>query len=426
MAKNKLDIGDVVAASMQQIVQSDEHKKTFFNKKASGKCCSCDSCNKKDCSCNSECAKECTACVKEKTSAINEVIDLLSKISTVQDELGLTRSSVTTMQALATMIVELKKNAGKDSNDVRYDELAEALEEEESNDYPEIMALLRQRIDESETGELSLPTDVFDQTRIPSPDFFDEVSADATSEFPSSNIFDDPDLIISPPDSGDLPTWGPQDEESTTDLPPRSLKMTDERVPVNRLPDVGKDIFGDDPARDLDPEYVSRTMPAAPMPLRERGRENNVEAFKRLTNLLTKQARDDEDFEDESEDTSFADDDLFEDEEGLEMLEEDGGYGFTYDLGDDTEMIRVPNGGKGELKRYRDLNGPERADLAGAMLFGDPLDIDPDELTNEEVYADEDWDLGDDTEDRMIEEIKDKQRNEWDEDGPLDKFFWDE
>lgn len=420
MAKSRLDIGDIVAASMQQIIQSDEHKKTFFNKKANSKCCSCDSCNK-NCPCNSDCAKECNACVKEKTSAINEVIDLLSKISTVQDELGLTKSSITTMQALATMVAELQKNSG-DSNDIRYEDLAIDLEDDKDAElYPEIMALLRQRIDESDTGEQSLMTDVFDRDRKSTPDIFDEISADAVSDipesdFPSSNMFEDPNFIISPPDSGELPTWGPRAEENVTELPPRSLRMKDsDRLPPSPpIPDFVRNLGPRELGDLLDPE--DREKETLPVP---------KNAFERLNNFLSKQAQDDSDSDFEDEDISSADDDLFEDEDGLEMLEEDGGYGFTYDLGDEKDLVRIPDD-KGSWKRYMDLSAPERLDQEGAMLLGGPLDIDPDQLTNEEVYADEDWDLGDDAEDRMIEDIKDKQRDEWDEEAPMDNFFWDE
>lgn len=419
MVKNKLDIGDIVATSMQQIIQSDEHKRTFFNKKASSKCCSCESCNK-SCSCSNECAKECSACVKEKTSAINEVIDLLSKISTVQDELGLTKSSITTMQALATMVEELQKNSGDDSNDIKYQDLAISLPTDEDAElYPEIMDLLRQRIEESHEGEQSLMTDVFDRDRKSTPNIFDEVSADAVSDipesdFPSSDMFDDPNFIISPPDSGELPTWGPHAEENTTELPPRSLRMSDsDKLPLSPpIPDFVRNLGPRELGDLLDPE--DREKETLPVP---------KNAFERLNNFLSKTAQDDSDFEDE--DVASADD-LFEEDEGLEPLEEDGGYGFTYDLGDEKDLVRIPDD-KGSWKRYIDLSAPERLDQEGAMLLGGPLGIDPDLLTDEEVYADEDWnDGGDDAEYKMIEAIKDKQRDEWDEDGPLDNFFWDE
>ncbi|HLG28373.1 MAG TPA: hypothetical protein VI423_11350, partial [Paenisporosarcina sp.] len=53
-------------------------------------------------------------------TAFNEMVDLLTKISTVQEELGLTKSSGVTLIALSTMIKELQKKAQfGDQNDAK-------------------------------------------------------------------------------------------------------------------------------------------------------------------------------------------------------------------------------------------------------------------------------------------------------------------
>lgn len=136
---DRIDIGDIVASSMQEIIKSDNHKR-YFGKQAA-KCCSCKGKCDKECACKGKCMADCSDCMSAndsnqaddehqhddkcacgdamtKMNAINEMIDLLSKVSAVQENLGLQKSSSVTLQALETLVDELKKNS-QDVNDVK-------------------------------------------------------------------------------------------------------------------------------------------------------------------------------------------------------------------------------------------------------------------------------------------------------------------
>lgn len=158
MVKN--NIGDAVANSMQNIVESDEYYRLFNTAskaccdcekkctkkcacegdckkscklcKAMGKfgeapCCTCTGKCAKNCSCKGKCAKGCD-CHKNHTdnsdcsmcgdncskTSVLEMADTLLSLSYLQDELGLSKSSNMTMQALASMLAE----ANEDKNEV--------------------------------------------------------------------------------------------------------------------------------------------------------------------------------------------------------------------------------------------------------------------------------------------------------------------
>lgn len=446
MAKNKFCIGEAVATEMQQIIQSDEHKRIFFNKKASDKCCSCSSCDK-DCPCT-KCSKECKSCNKneehvhdsncihdQKTNAINEMIQLLSKVSAVQDELGLVQSSFITMQALATMVSEIRKIAQEDTNDIRWNEVIQPIINdtdkrrefwETSQEFPEIMALLRQRIEESHKGVESPHTDIFEEG----------VSADSASPIPSS----DPDAIISPENvvDDDLTTWKPEAVYSPTELPPESMVL-------NRpLPFEGN-VSGFNQLIEPEMEDEKRDVETVQPPKR---------AFQKLDILLNKQAQEYSDFEEEPDlneeaelaalmndipqerggqmrgheleqmlmdeedqdrelfdipDEGYADDmmisDLDEEIEFGDFLakpestkslvhdplheEEDEGYGFTSEFHprEFEDLIRLPGG---EERKRVHLDSQDEADLENAHL-SERLDMDPDQLSTEEVYPDDDF-----------------------------------
>ena len=166
----KIDIGEIVASSMHEIIKSPEHMRIFKHaqekccacsskceadcpckkdvkcpstcnncstlKSAGQKCCSCSKCDGK-CPCKGKCA-DCSECMPANDSnhvhddncacggdvmgmtAFNEMVDLLTKISSVQEELGLTKSSGVTLIALSTMIKELQKKAQfGDQNDAK-------------------------------------------------------------------------------------------------------------------------------------------------------------------------------------------------------------------------------------------------------------------------------------------------------------------
>ncbi len=445
MAKNRLDVGDIVASSMQQIIQSDEHRKVFYKKANNQICCKCDTCGE-DCPCE-KCAEDCKGCVKDnnhvhdatcghdkKANAVNEIISLLSKISTVQEELGLNKSSLSTMKALADMVNELKKTAQEDVNNISYDDLIQGIKTDpeqrhsgklDYDDFPELMGLLRQRIQESESGKSPSPIDIFEEG----------VSNESVSDFPKSYRF-------SPVDEGDLPTWGPESEREDTDLPPESL-IARNFPGIPSLPDIDRGEL--DRTDFLKPE--EREMPTIPVP---------KTAFDRLNILLKKKAQEDIDFEDEDDsdavlqslmddysgdhitgndleemllneepdffamDQSLADDihgsDLDQEMENGDFLKspkdnktinnaeffgdidpftydfeherEDADPGFTYPgLGkDDTETVRVP--GKGWVP-FKDLGEEEKDELESGAGMRERLDMDPDELSTEEVYPDE-------------------------------------
>ena len=449
MAKNRLDIGDIVASSMQQIIHSDEHRKTFYKKAEA--CCKCDKCGEK-CFCAEKCVKDCKGCVKdtnhvhdnkcdhEKTSAVNEIIELLSKISSIQEELGLTKSSLTTLQALAVMVGELKKTAQEDTNDISYDELIQSIDDPDARrsgrldyyEHPDIAALLRQRVQESEDGELSLPVNIFD-----------DVSADAVSDFPETHVF-------SPFDEGELQTWAPDGAGSETEMPPASLRLDRPLPSVGRLPDIDREELD---RTDLLRREEERDMPTMPP---------EKDAFERLNVFLKKQAQEDGDFEDEDDavlqslmgdfsedqddadgllseeydpdffgienDESFADDesflgsDLDQELESGDFLEspdsdpfydfdherEDADPGFVYPgLGQkDLDTVRMP--GRGWVP-FKDLDEEEMDELESGAGMRERLDIDPDQITDEEAYADEfdnvARDMAFDPESRMIGQI---------------------
>lgn len=457
MAKNRLDIGDIVASSMQQIIHSDEHRKTFYKKAEA--CCKCDKCGEK-CFCAEKCVKDCKGCVKdtnhvhdnkcdhEKTSAVNEIIELLSKISSIQEELGLTKSSLTTLQALAVMVGELKKTAQEDTNDISYDELIRSIDDPDARrsgrldyyEHPDIAALLRQRVQESESGELSLPVNIFD-----------DVSADPVSDFPETHVF-------SPFDEGELSTWSPGAESGETEMPPSSLGS--DYVPLfARVPYVDpEDLIGPEESNETnlikeEPE-IQQEMQTIPVP---------KNAFDRLSSFLKKEAQEDgSDFEDEDDavlqslmgdfsedqddadgllseeydpdffgienDESFADDesflgsDLDQELESGDFLEspdsdpfydfdherEDADPGFVYPgLGQkDLDTVRMP--GRGWVP-FKDLDEEEMDELESGAGMRERLDIDPDQITDEEAYADEfdnvARDMAFDPESRMIGQI---------------------
>lgn len=509
MAKNRFDIGEVVAAQMQQIIDSDDHKRIFFNKKASeDKCCSCSTCGK-DCPCD-KCKKDCKGCEDkghihdsncthdQKTGAVNEMLELLSKISAAQDELGLTKSSLVTMQALATMVTELRKIAQEDTNDVSYGELIEGLKRDPSekasgyidyDEYPEIAQLLKQRIEESERGGVeSVPTDIFE-----------EVSADPATIPPSSEIF--PPSIVNPPVSGEISTWGPTSSKEYTDLPPLPSPSGEEKIP-HMPPVTYLTVPVERPVRPKDRAFKGFRAPApvnvvdlseqistkelSPEDQEYRTETKTVptprEAFQKLNELLTKQAQEEyADFEEEPTDEAdelealmrslpdadsnqqmrgheleellmneedddsdrhlfgldegYADDMMASDlDEELEFGDflvkpEDGGPGFTYGPGEtypnvkfrknpsglfeeyeEPERYRSPDDivriGPGEWKKFEDLSPQERLEHEMGAGLHEQLEIDPDQLSDEEVYPDT-YEFGD-SEDLIADQISDK------------------
>ena len=533
---SRLDIGEVVAAQMQQIVQSDEHKRIFF-KGASEKCCSCVACGK-ECPCKDKCVKGCKGCedknhvhdsncAHDKTAgAVNEMIDLLQKISSVQDELGLVNSSIFTMKALAMMVAELKKSAQDDTNDVSFEELIGGIRErdpellEELGDEPDILALLRQRVRESEEGKKPAPFDFA----------LEGVSADPTTPLPSSEP---------PPEFGDVviepeehPTWSPGSARHPT-LPavekiPGFQPPPGISVPERKYVSPGQSI---ESGGDLPPPYVEvdkgLERPTVPVRTHHLGGglwseeepigEAAKQAFKRLNDLMKKYAEDGDDFEEEEEDDAEfaalmkdiaggpkmtdrdhenmlrghelaemlfseepedrelfdvpldADDNMYasdvdgelESGDFLGSPDEDGGPGFSYrgpdELYDNTHLKKVvgplpkphehvvaphmveydlpeksrdPHDvvrvGPGKWKRFDELSPEERLELEMGAGLHEQLDMDPDELTTEEVYP-EYWEEGPEEEEisgRLSNELDKYDDGEWPEDLMKRYRFW--
>ena len=163
-----IDLGNLVASSMQDIIDSDEFKLVFakakkpccdckqgkcakkcpckaddkkckkgcpcleMNKKAEKKCCDCEKCDK-ECKCAGSCM-DCSMCGDGMMSeAVREIVEALNKVSAIQDELGLNKSATLTMQALAMTLAEVASSNTKlasnmDENDVSF--LDELLDQE--------------------------------------------------------------------------------------------------------------------------------------------------------------------------------------------------------------------------------------------------------------------------------------------------------
>jgi hypothetical protein len=425
----KSNISEVVAVSMQQIIQSNDQKRSFTKKASENECCSCSSCGDK-CPCDGKCDNNCknckddknhvhdSNCIHDKTSAVNEMISLLSKISAVQDELGLVTSSVKTIQALATMVKELNKFAQEDSNDIRWDEVIKPIQEDTElrrefnnteREYPEIMELLKKRIDESDAGVPSSRSTVFD----------DGVSADGLeSDRPT-----DPDQIVINPL---IETWNPEAENHPTNLPPESQIM--ER-PLPYEGDVNKfnqilDADLEDPTRD------SETI---------RPIASNINDFFKKVIASDEDEPDFEDENDEKLDEEFAslmgnnqhldpiltnemsDEDLFglPDESLADDLgpadhlvydfdheREDADPGFDYSLnGNDEDLIRMHSN---DWRAFKDLSDDEKANQEEGAGMRDRLDIDPDELSYEDLPTFDDEDYEDGPEDKIGKSLFDE------------------
>jgi len=158
----KNSLADIVAANMQEIVNSYSHKK-MFNKEAAKKlCCDCTKCGtkcfcKKKCkNCKDCCAKPVKPTKETKPSKENakkklvkkvadEILKLLFKASEIQDDIGFTKSAGLTTILINKTIRDLKKIAAAS------DEVADEIFEK----YPEIAANLK--FVESEGVDSSAP-----------------------------------------------------------------------------------------------------------------------------------------------------------------------------------------------------------------------------------------------------------------------------
>lgn len=407
----KMDIGDMVAASMQDILASDRHQQFF---KKAEKCCTCTSCGK-DCPCKGKCG-DCSMCGDmnhvhddscacgdaKMASAINEIMDTLSKVSAIQEELGLPSSALSTLHAMNAMVDEMTKIAqglAEDKNEVKAKDLIDRISDSTdsrrdwhqfADEFPEEWALLKKRIDESHQGVEPSPTDLFDYVG---------------------------------PEAAD--TLAPEEAVANTEIPPESL------VGARPLPAATDQL-----------QNLTQTLETEVLPLEHKqhgewkeeytpyGAETETMppkgAFERLDLWLKKaQFLDDDglDFEDEtdptmdneevgdlpelfglepetdSEDLSGADDlmwasDLDEELENGDFLElpEDRDEGFDYSGSDKhkpswmEEMIRLPGG---DLVNYDTLSPQDKLEHEMGAGLHERLDIDPDQLSYDDLRQDE-------------------------------------
>ena len=158
----KMNLADLVASSMQEIVDSDEHKKLFKKEAAKKSCCpDCKKCGTK-CVCKGKC-KGCKNCPSKDTKKpevkkpeakkttkkasidadqVNEIIELLVRASELQDELGLVKSAVLSGLSVQEMMDELSKQAGTGETDKvermfrknpKFDDILQGLDEDETD-----------------------------------------------------------------------------------------------------------------------------------------------------------------------------------------------------------------------------------------------------------------------------------------------------
>lgn len=337
------NISDLVANSMLQIINSKEHK-DIFKIASSDKCCNCTSCEG-SCLCK-KCEEKCNGCVKEdvKKEALSEMIEMLSKISETQDELGLIKSSNKTLEALETMVRELSKIAEKedvsnpmrsnldygntdDSNDATWSELIAPIKEDDrarrefkdtAHTYPDVMMRLRDLVNKSHEGAKPEKSTLFEEG-IGSED---------------SDFSEEPDVIVGNPDD---------DEELLSKPFPREGKTQG---------------FFDLFEADLDSEERNlQTIPPS-------------KKANRYSKLLQKLAQEIDEFEldnnDQDDDNDFM------------------GDGFPYDK-DLSGQLRIGEGKEAELRDFETLTPEEQLEQEEGAGLLERLDIDPDELSWEDT-----------------------------------------
>lgn len=430
----KMDIGEMVAASMQEILASDSHQRFF---KKAEKCCSCAKCGK-DCPCKGDC-NDCSMCSDtnhvhddkcacgdsaQMATAINEIMDTLSKVAAIQEEIGLTDSAVSTLKAMNAMVNEMNKIAqdlGQDQNAVKAKDLIDQISGDTdsrrdwrqfSEDFPEEWELLKKRVDESHVGAEPVPSGLFDYVGPEGADTIPPEEAVANTDLPPESLVgQDPLPAQSPvdgfqalleepaPDTEVDPiegsSYGP--DKPTIPVPRNAFQRLDEWLKLaHEMEEEGPDFEDEEePSRDMrgytmkgreledmlgdeEPDYISHDE-AAEMPDLF-GLEPDIDP----------------------EDLSHSDDlmwasDLDGEIESGDFLDqpEDKGPGFTY--GPDTQdksmhdQVRKPGG---SWVDYLDLSPEERLEHEMGAGLHDQLDMDPDELSYDDIPSDDEFSPG--------------------------------
>ncbi len=184
---NKNSIGNLVAANMEEIINSESHIEMFKApsqvKIASKKeCCECTKCGD-SCPCKKKCIKECKDCHSEDVNdaiAVQNLVTTLTRLSFMLDELGLEKSSTSTLTALDSMITELAVKKFANINSFNKIALEEILNLDDENDVSDRLAKELEKITEGHP-DLNSYTNEFGR---------DEFGNELEDEYDSHSRFD--------------------------------------------------------------------------------------------------------------------------------------------------------------------------------------------------------------------------------------------
>lgn len=260
----KQDIGEMVALSMREILESEEHQKIFNKTAAKKKCCPCEGKCARKCPCKTDggckkacgpcaettkkkasseetkkkkccgekcpCAKggdcgDCSACADGKMAAdaTLDMIGSLLAMSEKQEELGLTESAEQSLKAANALMLELQKKAQAlmDENEVS------ALDAFETDPEDAFESLTE---DESSTPNVDA---VLDEIAKKHPDFFSQMNRRRHEAVPVENSYDLDSILQD--QGGQQP-----DTESTYALhPPSSRHARKHKFVRNPVPGHG-------------------------------------------------------------------------------------------------------------------------------------------------------------------------------------------
>lgn len=394
---NRLGLGNIVAAEMDKIMGSKEHAQMFSKAEKACKC-------PEDCGCKGDCSGSCEACSKskkdEKMSAesFEEIVATLISVSDTLDSLGFRKSAIATLEVVDKTYLEVEKLLST----------AEDLAHQEAG--PGDLDLEDLDQDLGDLGDL--------EAMLASEDLEDANDARLLDELGLRPLEEDPDLEgafsenLANKERELLQHVGgegfEEENEDNTDIDEllgNSLRSTDlatsEDVP-SRLPPPAKVPPSEEELLrgKVDPEYMYGDLlqdPSVNMSAARTGVSGDrdmktlapevKQAFEKLDLWIAKHAHEDEDMED------------------LES-------GFTYGPSDGDEKIRLPGG---EMVSFDDLSPADRLDQEMGAGLNEQLDIDPDELSYQDIVPDEDEDYfedlirdqGDDADDCMYEDSAD-------------------
>lgn len=177
MAANK-DLGDTVASSMNEIMESDDFKRLFS--KAEKPCCFCKGSCDKECACKGKCPASCKKdhetdkdkskaddCAmgcdgdmhdhSHEAKAVKEMLELLVKMADFQEELGMVHSAAATTAALETIVAELSGEFATDTDQKKT--LENELTVEADADIPNLEQLNLRVEEATPYAEVSVPVE---------------------------------------------------------------------------------------------------------------------------------------------------------------------------------------------------------------------------------------------------------------------------